>query len=435
MKKYDSYKDSGVEWIGEIPSEWECLRLGMLGDFSSSGIDKKSKENETPVRMVNYTDLIQSRKYYPIQTEEKEYMRVTTPQSKLEEHRLKKGDMVFIPSSETHEDLGYSSLIDFDENDIVYSYHILRYKTKKPVYHYYKKYLINHHSVLNQFSSECKGTTRQIIGRDVFNNVRVVLPPLSEQQQIVSFLDTKTSLIDSLIEKTQKKIELLKEKKIALINEVVTKGLNPNVEMKDSGVEWIGEIPSHWETNKLKYLSKIIYGVSPPDTTYNDEGVGTLLINGPVEYSKSDFGHTRSLKWTTEPKKFTTKGSLLFCLRGSTTGRMNITHTDVSIGRGVCSINSKENQWFLIYSMFSVRRWIQDQISGSTFPSVTSDDVNNYVICSPPINEQQQIVSHLDEQTQLIDNTISIEEKRIELLKEYRQSLISEVVTGKRKVV
>ena len=222
MNKYHLYKDSGVDWIGDIPSGWECIRLGMLGDFSSSGIDKKSKENETPVRMVNYTDLIQSRKYYPIQTGDKEYMRVTTPQSKLEEHRLKKGDMVFIPSSETHEDLGYSSLIDFDEDDIVYSYHILRYRTKKPIYHYYKKYLINHHSVLNQFSSECKGTTRQIIGRNVFNNVRVVIPPFSEQQQIVSYLDTKTSLIDSLIEKTKQKIELLKEKE-PLINEVVTK--------------------------------------------------------------------------------------------------------------------------------------------------------------------------------------------------------------------
>ena len=99
MEKDDSYKDSGVEWIGQIPSNWECVRLGMLGDFSSSGIDKKSNENETPVRMVNYTDIIQSRKYYPIQTGEKEYMRVTTPQSKFEEHKLERGDMVFIPSS------------------------------------------------------------------------------------------------------------------------------------------------------------------------------------------------------------------------------------------------------------------------------------------------------------------------------------------------
>ena len=221
-KWYDSYKDSGVEWIGEIPQEWECIRLGMLGDFSSSGIDKKSNENETPVRMVNYTDIIQSRKYYPIQTGEKEYMRVTTPQSKLEEHRLRKGDMVFIPSSETHEDLGYSSLIDFEEDDIVYSYHILRYKTKKPIFHYYKKYLINHHSVLNQFSSECKGTTRQIIGRDVFNNVRVVLPPLSEQQQIVSYLDEQTQKIDKTISIEEKRIELLNEYRQSLISEVVT---------------------------------------------------------------------------------------------------------------------------------------------------------------------------------------------------------------------
>ena len=101
--------------------------------------DKKLNDDEINVKMVNYTDLIHSRKYYPIQTGEKEYMRVTTTQSKLNEHRLEKGDMVFIPSSETHEDLGYSSLIDFDENDIVYSYHILRYKTKKPVFHYFKK--------------------------------------------------------------------------------------------------------------------------------------------------------------------------------------------------------------------------------------------------------------------------------------------------------
>lgn len=203
MNSYPSYKDSGVEWIGEIPSEWGCFRLGVIGEFSSSGIDKKSKEGEVDVRMVNYTDLIKSRKYNPILNGDKDFMKVTTPQSKLNEHNLRKGDMVFIPSSETYEDLGYSSLIDFDEDDIVYSYHILRFRNHKPIYHFYKKYLINHHSVLNQFSSEGKGTTRQIIGRNVFRNVRVVLPPKETQTQIVSFLDTKTQKIDDLIHKTE----------------------------------------------------------------------------------------------------------------------------------------------------------------------------------------------------------------------------------------
>ena len=178
MRKYDSYKDSGVEWIGEIPRHWEVIRLGMLGTFSSSGIDKKSTENEETVRMINYTDLIRSRKKYPVQNGKKDYMIVTTKQSKLEEHKLKMGDVVFIPSSETHEDLGYSSLIDFDEEGVVYSYHILRFRFRKNIYHYFKKYFVNHHSVLNQFSSERKGTTRQIIGRNVFNNVKVITPPI-----------------------------------------------------------------------------------------------------------------------------------------------------------------------------------------------------------------------------------------------------------------
>ena len=254
MKSYSSYKDSGLEWIGKIPEDWECLRLGVIGEFSSSGIDKKTKEGEVDVRMVNYTDLIRGRNYNPIQYGEKDYMRVTTPQSKLDKHNLKKGDMVFIPSSETFEDLGYSSLIDFEEDDIVYSYHILRFRNHKPIYHYFKKYFINHHSVLNQFSSNGKGTTRQIIGRNVFRNVCVVLPPNETQTQIVSFLDSKTQKIDELIEKTEQKIELLKEKRTSLINHCVTKGLNPDVEMKDSGVEWIGEIPSEWGSLEFKFV-------------------------------------------------------------------------------------------------------------------------------------------------------------------------------------
>ncbi len=270
MKKYSSYKPSGEDYIGDIPNNWECIRLGMLGSFSSSGIDKKTNDNETSVRMVNYTDIIQSRKYNPIQTGEKEYMVVSTPVSKLNEHRLIKGDMVFIPSSETKEDLGYSSLIDFDENDIVYSYHILRFRTHKNIHHYFKKYLINHHSVLNQFSRESKGTTRQIIGRNVFNNVRVVLPPLQEQEQIVNYLDEKTTIIDKLISTKQRKVELLKEQRTTLINQVITKGLNPNVKMKNSGVEWIGEIPEGWSISKFKYVSKIITGNTPSKTDGGD---------------------------------------------------------------------------------------------------------------------------------------------------------------------
>jgi type I restriction enzyme S subunit len=438
MNRYDSYKDSGVEWIGEIPSGWETIRLGMLGVFSSSGIDKKIIEGERTVRMVNYTDLIQSRRYYPIQTGEKDYMRVTTPESKMKEHRLERGDMVFIPSSETHEDLGYSSLIDFEEDDIVYSYHILRYKTKKPVFHYFKKYLVNHHSVLNQFSKECKGTTRQIIGRDVFNNVRVVLPSLSEQQQIVSFLDSKTSQIDELIQKKERKIELLKEYRTSLINQVVTKGLNPNVEKKDSGVEWIGEIPSHWKRNKLiRITDRIGDGLhSTPKYVNSSEYFfinGNNLVNGEIKI----FDSTKCVSEEEFKEHFIQLNSktLLLSING-TIGNLSFYNGEkVILGKSSCYINLKEhiNHHFVYYFLKSesISKYFTFELTGTTIFNLSLNSVRNTPIVIPPEIEQQQIVEYLDDQTSKIDNSIQLEEKKIELLKEYRQSLISSVVTGK----
>ena len=272
MKKYQSYITSGNGFIGDIPEHWEPIRLGMLGVFSSSGIDKKVVEDEPMVRMVNYTDIIKSRTHNPIIDESVDFMVVSTPTSKLNEHKLNKGDLVFLPSSETCEDLGVSSLIDFDEEDIVFSYHILRFQFNREINHYFKKYLGNYHSVLSQFSSEGKGTTRQIIGRNVFRNVWVVLPPISEQLPIVKFLDEKTELIDKLISTKERKIDLLKQQRTSLINEVITKGLNPNVKMKDSGVKWIGEIPEHWGVKKMKYFVKICNGSDYKDFVLEDGG-------------------------------------------------------------------------------------------------------------------------------------------------------------------
>lgn len=233
LEPYSSYKENEIKYYStfgydetkfyeKIPSDWKSFRLGSIGEFSSSGIDKKSKENEEKVSMVNYTDLVKKRRYFPVQSGDKNYMEVTTPKKKLDIHKLKKGDMVFLPSSETSEDLGYSSLIDFENEKTVYSYHILRYKNFKPINHYFKKYLTNHHSVLSQFSSNGKGTTRQIIDRNVFNNIHVLLPPDNEQVDIVNYLDTQTEKIDKMISREKERTKLLKEFRQSLISEVMS---------------------------------------------------------------------------------------------------------------------------------------------------------------------------------------------------------------------
>jgi len=430
ISRYDAYKDSGVEWIGEIPEHWEVIALKHIvatkitdgphitPEFIEEGIPFLSVES-VQENMLN----IDKMRGYISEEKHLEYSVKSRPQ---------RNDILFVKSGST---TGKSAMVLTDAEFSIWSpLCIIRSDENKAtakfvfcaIQSFYFRRLVE---VGWSFG------TQPNIGMGVIENLAIVVPPINEQTQIVSYLDEKTALIDNLISVKQRKIELLRGKRTALINQAVTKGLNPNAKMKDSGIEWIGEIPEHWVVKKMKYVSSIVYGISPPDTTYNSDGIGTVLVNGPVEYSESDFGETRSLKWTTAPVKFAKKGSLLFCLRGSTTGRMNITHMDLSIGRGVCSINSNENQWFLIYSMLMVRIWIQEQISGSTFPSVTKDDVDNFSICSPPITEQTQIVSYLDEKTKEIDDLLNLEQKKIDLLKEYRQSLISEVVTGKTKVV
>jgi restriction endonuclease S subunit len=430
MNRYQSYKPSGVEWIGEIPEHWETIRFGMLGIFSSSGIDKKLDDNETSVRMVNYTDIIKSRVHNPIINNQIDFMVVTTPQSKLEEHKLRKGDLVFLPSSETCEDLGVSSLIDFDENDIVYSYHILRFKFLKEVNHYFKKYLGNHNSVYNQFSLEGKGTTRQIIGRNVFRNVKVVLPPISEQLQIVQFLDEKTELIDKLISTKERKITLLKEQRTSLINEVVTKGLNPNVKMKNSGVEWIGEIPENWGVFKMKY------GV----TLINEKGLTTkedVKISPENVESMTGVCFNFYSEYEGEGMRFKKGDILLNKLR---LYLKKIVFTEVegySMGEMIVLRCSKKlfNRYFyfLIFHQGLIDL-LNSQSNGVKLPRVSPEIIMNSMTPFPPLNEQFQIVEHLDSKTKEINDLVHVEQKKIDLLKEYRQSLISEVVIGKIKV-
>ena len=446
--RYSKYKSSGVECIGEIPSHWNSIRFGMLGVFSSSGIDKKLDKNETSVRMVNYTDIIKSRIHHPIINTKIDFMVVTTPQSKFEEHKLRKGDLVFLPSSETFEDLGVSSLIDFDDDDIVYSYHIIRFKFLKEINHYFKKYLGNHNSIYNQFSSEGKGTTRQIIGRNVFRNVVVVLPPLSEQEQIVKYLDDKTTQIDNLISITEDKIELLKQKRTSLINEVVTKGLNKNVELKDSGVEWIGEIPKNWIVKKLKNICDLsissvdkhiienerkVFVCNYTDVYYNEFITKELELRvgscSEVEYS--NFLLSKDDVIITKDSESPTDIGVPSLVKDTLENVVCGYHLSIIKPR-LESI--KGGYLFRQLQTKRIRNYYEVNSNGITRFGLGKQSVLDTPIIVPPIEEQKIIIEYIDTETLKIEELISIEKRRVETLKEYRQSLISEVLTGKIKV-
>jgi len=224
----------------------------------------------------------------------------------------------------------------------------------------------------------------------------------------VAFLRQFDAKVRRFIRNRRRLIVVLNEQKQAIVNRAVTRGLDPHVPLKPSGIDWLGDIPEHLEVKRLKFLASVIYGISPHNSTYNTDGNGVLLVNGPDEYSRQDFGYTRAIKWTTAPVKFAPKGALLFCLRGSTTGRLNICHDNVSIGRSVAALVPHDNEHYFAYVMMALKGHLKVTFRGSTFPSVTSAHLNNYWLPNPPPEEQEPIADFIDAKTKTLNDAIDM---------------------------
>ncbi|MBW8245173.1 restriction endonuclease subunit S [Muricauda oceani] len=445
MDRYDSYKDSGVEWIDKIPSEWEISRLRFTGDLygglsGKSGDDFKQDNNPNNKPYIPYTNIFNNTY---ISKEHFDYVVIDEGEN---QNLVRKFDLFFLMSSETHEDLGKPCILIEDVDELYLNSFCKGLRVTdssiNPVFLNYQLLGQVHKELI---SVEGRGFTRINLRQDRLKDTPIFIPPLHQQNQIVSFLDTKTSLIDSLIEKTQRKIELIKEQRTSLINEVVTKGLNPNVEMKDSGVEWIGEIPSHWVTTKLGlYTTKVGSGSTP-------RGGSEIYVETGIPFIRSQNVHFDGLKLDnvsfiendvhdSMKGSVVVKNDVLLNITGGSIGRCCVVNIDgeMNVNQHVSIIRTKEKllNYFLNYiiSCDVGQSQVKYNLTGGNREGLTIEGIKDFQISLPPLSEQKEIVEYLDNEIQLIDTTVSNEEKRIELLKEYRQSLISEVVTGKIKV-
>ncbi len=434
LTKYPTYKDSKLKWIGEIPSHWDNVSTKLVSKIVNGSTPKNNVEYwEGEVVWITPSDIGPIKEQVFISDSKRKITieglnscgcSMCPKNSLILTNRGPIGNVV-ISTVEFTTNQGCKVMIPKENMNVKYLYYFFKISNEE----------------LNMLG---QGTTFLELSTNSLSMFKVNLPPLSEQQQIVSFLDTKTSHIDSLIEKTQRKIELLKEKRTSLINEVVTKGLNPNVELKDSGVEWIGEIPIHWIVSKFKYDSStpVQYGINISGDKYVEEGIRFIRITDISESGELNPNNGKYLVSEDVPNEFLLrKFDVLFCRSGHTVGKTYLHTSDGHFTSGGYLVrfnfrNYTESKYiFYISKTDFYLDWIKLNTVVSTIENVNGDKYQNFIYPKPPLSEQQQIVEYLDEQTQKIDKTISIEEKRIELLKEYRQSLISEVVTGKRKVV
>jgi type I restriction enzyme S subunit len=414
MNRYDSYKDSGVEWIGEIPSHWNTKRFSYSFNVQKGKIPK-FLTNEKDIDSYPYLSMSVLRGEEPLEfTKEDGLVFVDEGDIGLLWDGSNSGEVLKINKKGIlSSTVSHLSLID-DNLYKNFTFYLLKFYER-------------------DFKNNTVGMGIPHVDGVYVKESKVLIPPLSEQQQIVSFLDSKTSQIDEIIQKKERKIELLKEYRTSLIYQVVTKGLNPNVEMKDSGVEWIGEIPSHWGMVKLKQLFTINKRIS------GELGFDVLSVTQRglrVKDLENNEGQ-HSMDYSKYQLVF--EGDFVMNHMDLLTG-----YVDVSKGTGVTSPdyrvytqsvpNLNQHYYLNLFQLCYKRRifyGLGRGVSNLGRWRLPSSEFLNMYIPFPSENEQNQIVSFFEDQTSKIDSFIQTEERKIELLKEYRLSLVSSVVTGK----
>lgn len=429
MKRYDSYKDSGVKWLGEIPSHWEMRKM----KFS---FEEKSDKGYPTLPLLAATQ-----NHGVIMKDDYENRTVEATKSLDSLKKVEKGDFVIsLRSFQGGIELSYCRGI------ISPAYTVLRPTHIKGCYF---KYLGKSPIFIQLLKSMVTGIREgQNIDYAKLRENQLPIPSLKEQNAIASYLDVATSKIDEAIAQQQKMIDLLNERKQIIINNAVTKGLNPNAPMKDSSVEWIGSIPAHWEIRKLKHVISIFgrigfRGYNATDLV--DEGEGAITLSpSNMKEQKMVYDKCSYLRWEKyyeSPEIMVQNGDILFVKTGSTYGKSCVVNglpLEATINPQLVVLKEfKCNNEFLGYVLNSsvIKDQVELTVIGGTIPTISQEKILNYVIAIPSIEEQKLINEYIKENIEPIEHAIDAAYKFISVLQERKQIIINDVVTGKVKVV
>jgi type I restriction enzyme, S subunit len=408
-KSYPEYKMSGAELIGNIPKDWELKRLRHVAIFNNSNVDKKSYDDQADVKLCNYTDVY----YNEFITPDLEFMNATASESEIDKFRLAEGDVIITKDSEDPNDIGIPALVKQDMHDVVCGYHLTVIKSHEFDLSGFIHRSIQSHPTKAHFFVESPGITRFGLDQDAIGDIPVCIPPKEHRSTIVSAINTEINRIKTLITKKARFIELLKEKRQALITHAVTKGLNPDVKMKNSGVEWIGEVPEHWQIAQLRRLVSINNG-SDHKAIEADDGF-------PVYGSGGAFAYATDYIYDGE--------SVLLGRKGTIDKPLYVDEkfwtVDTMYWTKIMPIASGK---FCYYVAKTIP--FDYYASNTALPSMTQTDLGSHVVVFPDKLEQSLIASALDRETSRIDTLISKTLKSISLLKERRSAFITAAVTG-----
>lgn len=446
---YPNYRHSGVEWLGALPKHWEVKRLEHVASYRTSNVDKKTEDHELPVRLCNYTDV-----YYQeyIRASDSGFMLASASPQEIVSFKLDVGDVVITKDSEDWTDIAVPALIKEAADDFVCGYHlgIIRPDSlTDPAFIFRAMQSV---AVNRQLQVSASGVTRYGLPKPAVGEVLVPVPPLQEQRAIAAFLDRETANVDALIAKKQQLIERLTEYRTALIARTVTKGLplgvaeakgfDPSPRLKPSGVEWLGDVPEHWELAQLGRLGSFFKGGGG---TKEDEIEGGLpCIRYGDLYTQHQFliRHSRAgiAEASTSRYKQLRYGDLLFAGSGETIeeigkSAVNLIESPAYCGGDVIGFRPhvEIDATFLGYAADCSSAIYQKACMGRgvTVMHIYGNELKYLVIPLPPIDEQRAIAKFIERQMESIAASVSRVEAAIERLQEYRTAVVTAAVTGK----
>lgn len=426
-KTYEKYKNSNVEWIGDIPIHWQTNRFKIVFSYSK-GKNPQTFFDDPGEGLAPYLSM--------------EYLRndIAPTYVPIKECPLKanNGDLLLLWDGSNAGEFVVSK-------EGLVSSTMAKLKPNIIIDNDFYKYVCKAFELLLRELTIGMGVPH--VSSLELNNILLPAIPLEEQKQIANYLDQKTAKIDATIAKNEELIELLEEKRVALINQVVTKGLNPDMPMKDSGIEWIGEIPEHWNINNLNYAASDEnysfvdgpFGSDLKNEEYVDEGIPIIQLNN-IKVGYHDFTNERFIteeKYNQLKKHSIKPGHIVIAKMAEPVARGTIVSDKYERYTIVAdciklACNDKFSNRYVTYSLNSyMYHEAVQKATGTTRVRINLQEMKKLKLLIPPLKEQNSISDYLDSETSKIDKTISKIQENINLLEEYKTSLIHHVVTGK----
>ena len=440
FEEYPTYKVSKIRWLSYIPHHWGETKLRFIGKLYG-GLSGKTANDFNQYESEDNKEFIPFKNIADNLTINADDLNKVVVNEGEKQNEVKKGDIFFLMTSETFEDVGKTAVLENNMNKTYLNSFCKGFRIiDGGISSRFLNYQLNCKPIRDNLLNEANGFIRVNLRIDKVKDLLVAIPPLKEQKAIADFLDDRTRKIDELIEAKQKLLDLLEEKRRALITQAVTKGLDPDVKMKDSGVEWLGKVPEHWEVLPVRrYAKRVQTGSTPPTKEVKYYENGSIPWYGPGSIGQ-EIAPLEPVKWISEVAlqdgvaRLFDADSVFVVAIGATIGKVAWLPKKASTNQQITSISFESDKVigkYAAYQLKIIEEVLRSIAPSATLPILDQGEVASLPIAIPSKKEQEGILEYLENELERIDEISTETKEALEMLKEYRSSLISSVVTGR----